>query len=235
MDIVRQKQIREWTLLGLVGTMALVANLPSHLLDRIGVEPGLLMAVLGLMVVFALFLYVRFFFFLLYALLAAGANLPQQWADSLGISQTPMLVALIAMVSLSLLNYGAKMLPTGLEPKKRKQNLEATQVLIDAIERRNLPYVKTLLTMDFDIDDAGADGMTPLMRAAQRGEFKIVQMLIKRGASPLLVGPSGKASDLALQNNFPSVTEFLKKVEEVQTAEAARRAASEPQGNAVVA
>lgn len=235
MDIVRQKQIREWTLLGLVGTMALVANLPSHLLDRIGVEPGLLMAVLGLMVVFALFLYVRFFFFLLYALLAAGANLPQQWADSLGISQTPMLVALVAMVSLSLLNYGAKMLPTGLEPKKRKQNLEATQVLIDAIERRNLPYVKTLLTMDFDIDDAGADGMTPLMRAAQRGEFKIVQMLIKRGASPLLVGPSGKASDLALQNNFPSVTEFLKKVEEVQTAEAARRAASEPQGNAVVA
>lgn len=234
MDIVKQKQIREWTLIGLVGTMALIANLPRHLLDSVGVEPGLLMAVLGLMVVFALFLYVRFFFFLLYALLAAGANLPQQWADSLGISQTPMLVALIAMVALSLLNYGAKMLPTGLEPKKRKQNLEATQVLLDAIERRNLPYVKTLLTMNFDIDDAGADGMTPLMRAAQRGEFKIVQMLIKRGASPLLIGPSGKASDLALQNNFPSVTEYLKKVEEVQIAEAARRAASELQGNAAV-
>jgi hypothetical protein len=34
MDIVRQKQIREWTLLGLVGTMALVANLPPSILDR---------------------------------------------------------------------------------------------------------------------------------------------------------------------------------------------------------
>jgi ankyrin repeat protein len=192
------------------------------------------MAVLGLMVVFALFLYVRFFFFLLYALLAVGANLPQTWADSLGISQTPMLMALIAMVALSLLNYGAKTLPTGLEPKKRKQNLEATRVLVDAIERRNLSYIKTLLTMDFDLDDSGPDGMTPLMRAAQRGEFKIVQMLIRRGASSLLVGPSGKASDVALQNNFPSVTEFLKKVEEVQMTEAIRRAASEPRSDAAV-
>ncbi len=231
MDIVKQKQIREWTLLGLVGAMALVANLPRGLLDRIGVEPGLLMAILGVMVVFALFLYVRFFFFLLYALLAVGANLPEQWADSLGISKTPLLAALIAMVVLSLLNYGAKTLPSGLEPKKRKQNPEATKVLLDAIERSNLPYVKTLLTMDFDLDTADDEGMSPLMRAAQRGEFKIVQMLIKRGASPFIVGPSGKASDVALQNNFPAVNEFLKKVEEVQSAEAARRAASVPDTN----
>ena len=64
MDIVRQKQVREWTLLGLVATMAVVANLPRSFLDAMGVEQGLLMAMLGLMVVFALFLYVRFFFFL---------------------------------------------------------------------------------------------------------------------------------------------------------------------------
>lgn len=236
MDIVRQKQIREWTLLGLVGMMALIANLPRHLIDKIGVEPGLLMAMLGLMVVFALFLYVRFFFFLLYGLLAIGANLPDKWANSLGISQTPMLVALVAMVALSMLNYGAKMLPSGLEPKPRKQNSEATQVLLDAIERGNLPYIKTLLTMQFDLDTGDAQGMTPLMRAAQRGNFKVVQMLIKCGASSLLSGPSGRASDVALQNNFPAVSEFLKKVEEVQQAEAARRAAPQGQsGSAAVA
>jgi hypothetical protein len=62
MDIVRQKQVREWTLLGLVATMALVANLPRAALESIGIEQGLLMAMLGLMVVFALFLYVRFSF-----------------------------------------------------------------------------------------------------------------------------------------------------------------------------
>jgi hypothetical protein len=227
MDIVRQKQIREWTLLGLVGAMALIANLPPHLIEKVGMEPGVLMSLLGLMVVIALFLYVRFFFFLLYALLAVGANLPDQWANSLGISTMPMLVALIIMVALSMLNYGAKMLPSGLEPKPRKQNTEATQVLLDAIARDNLPYIKTLLTMQFDLDTVDDQGLTPLMRAAQKGNFKVVQMFIKCGASPLVSGPSGRASEVALQHNFPAISEFLKKVEEVQSAEVVQRAAKE--------
>lgn len=229
MDIVRQKQVREWTLLGLVATMALVANLPHSLLDRIGVEQGLLMTMLGLMVVFALFLYVRFFFFLIYFLLAIGANLPEKWAESLGISQTPMLVALITMVVLSVINYSAKALPTGLEPKKRKENPEATQMLVDAIDKRNLSYFKTLLTMDFDVDLPAADGMTPLMRAAQKGDFKMVQMLIRRGASALPEGPSGRASDVALKNNFPKVAEFLTRVETVHAAAADTKGPAEPQ------
>lgn len=228
MDIVRQKQVREWTLLGLVATMALVANLPRSILESIGIEPGLLMAMLGLMVVFALFLYVRFFFFLLYALLAVGANLPEQWAQSLGISQTPMLIALIAMVSISVLNYTAKKLPTGLEPKIRKANPEATQMLLDAIDKRNASYFRTLLAMDFDIDLAGSDGVTPLMKAAQKGEFKMVQMLIRRGASALPEGPSGRASDVALKNNFPKVAEFLARVESVHAAAAANQASPAP-------
>lgn len=223
MDIVRQKQVREWSLLGLVGLMAVVANLPESLLQRIGIEQGLLMAMLGLMVVFALFLYVRFFFFLIYFLLAIGANLPEQWAQSLGISQTPMLIALIAMVALSVLNYTAKALPTGLEPKKAKENPEATQMLIDAIEKKNLTYFKTLLTMDFDVDLPGPDGMTPLMRAAQKGEFKMVQMLIRRGASALPEGPVGRASDVALKNSFPKVAEFLTKVESVHADAASKQ------------
>jgi hypothetical protein len=236
MDIVKQKQIREWALLGLVGTMALTANLPRQLLSNIGVAPELLMTILGLMVVLALFLYVRFFFFLLYALLAVGANLPDKWAESLGISQTPLLATLVAMVALSLLNYGVKILPSGLEPRQRKQNPEATQVLLNAIAHGNHAYVNTVLSMDFDLDTIDDEGMTPLMRAAQRGDFKIVQRLIKRGASPALVGPSGKASDVALQNNFPAVNEFLKRVEEVEAAEAARRVATHSQpGSTAVA
>ena len=200
--------------------MALIANLPPQLLSSIGIDPSLLMAILGLMVVLALFLYVRFFFFLLYALLAVGANLPDKWAEGLGISQTPLLAALMTIVALSLLNYGVKILPSGLEPKKRKQNPEATQVLLNAIERDNISYINTVLTMDFDLDTVDEAGMTPLMRAAQRGNLKIVQMMLKRGASPSLAGPSGRASDVALQNNFPAVTECLKKAEEADAAEA---------------
>ncbi len=235
MDIVRQKQVREWTLLGLVATMALVANLPRSILDSIGVEQGLLMAMLGLMVVFALFLYVRFFFFLLYALLAVGANLPEQWAQSLGISQTPMLIALIAMVAMSVLNYTAKKLPTGLEPKKLKENPEATQMLLDAIDKRNPSYFKTLLSMDFDVNLAGPDGVTPLMKAAQKGDFKMVQMLIRRGASALPEGPAGRASDVALKHNFPKVAEFLTRVESVHAAAAEKQAPRETQATPAIA
>lgn len=235
MDIVRQKQVREWTLLGLVATMALVANLPQSALDSIGIEQGLLMAMLGLMVVFALFLYVRIFFFLLYALLAVGANLPEQWAQSLGISQTPMLIALIAMVALSVLNYTAKKLPTGLEPIKRKANPEATQMLLDAIDKRNGSYFKTLLTMDFDVDLAGPDGVTPLMKAAQKGDFKMVQMLIRRGASALPEGPAGRASDVALKNNFPKVAEFLTRVETVHAAAAEKQGSGQGQATPAIA
>lgn len=117
MDIVKQKQIREWTLLGLVGLMALAANLPPHILESVGLEAHLLMPILGLLVVLALFLYVRLFFFLIYALLAVAANMPEKWAEALGISQMPLLGALIVMVAISLLNYRAKVLPSGLEPK----------------------------------------------------------------------------------------------------------------------
>lgn len=233
MDIVRQKQIREWTLLGLVGTMALVANLPPRVLESIGVETSLLMGVLGLMVFIALFLYVRFFFFLLYALLAVGANLPEQWAEGLGISQTPLLMALVAMVALSLANYSARLLPSGLEPKPRKQNPEATKVLLQSIERGNHAYVNTVLTMDFDLDTVDDEGLTPLMHAARRGDLKIVQALLKRGASPSLTGPSGRASDMALQSNFPAVTECLKRAEDA--AEAARQAATQSPPNAAIA
>lgn len=232
MDIVLEKRIREWSLIGLVSVMAVIANLPKDILGRIGVQAELLMAVLGVLIVLALFLYVRFFFFLVFILLAAGANLPEHWAATLGLSREALLGTLVVMVAMSLLNYGAKLLPTGLEPKPRKKNPEAADLLFEAIERRNLSYFKTLLTMDFDLDAFNAEGITPLMKAAQRGEFKMVQMLIRRGASPLIEGPAGRASHMALVASFPAVNEFLRRVEEVQSAEAAARGGSAAKGTA---
>jgi hypothetical protein len=182
------------------------------------------MAVLGVLVVLALFLYLRFFVFLLYVVLAAGANLPEHWAEGLGLSREMLLATLVVMVAMSLLNYGAKLLPSGLEAKKREPNPEATRVLVHAIERGNLSYVKTLLTMDFDLDTMDDQGMSPLMRAAQRGDLKMIQMMLKKGASSLLIGPSGKASDVALAHNFPAINEFLQRIGEAEAAEAARKA-----------
>jgi hypothetical protein len=224
MDIVQEKRIREWTLLSLVGIMALVANLPRRLLNDIGVQPDLLMAVLGVLVLLALFLYVKFFFFLLFMLLTVGANVPGKWAQELGMNQEVLLATLIAMVAMSLLNYAAKLLPTGLEKRARKQNPRAFETLRNAIERGNVSYVATLLSMDIDLDAADADGMTPLMLAARRGDIKIARLILKHGASPSIAGPSGRASAIALQNNFPAVSELIKVAEEVDSAELVRRA-----------
>ena len=219
MDLVTQKRIRESLLLGLVTLMAVVANLPPSFAHAFGVEPGLIMSVLGLLVVLALFLYVRFFFFLLYALLAVGANLPERWAEGLGIHQGPLLATLVSMVLLSVLNYSAKVLPTGLEKVQRKKNPEATQVLLNAIDRGNLSYIKTVLTMEFDLDAMGDQGMTPLMRAAQRGDMKVVELLLSKGASPSIDGSEGRAVDIALRNSFPAVTERLLRAEEQEQAQ----------------
>lgn len=234
MDIVKKQQYREWTLLGLVGTMALVANLPRQVLDNIGIEPRLMMGVLGLMVVLALFLYVRFFFFLLYALLAVGANVPEKWAAGLGISQTPLLAALIIMVTMSLLNYRVKMLPSGLEPKKRKQNPEAMQVLLSAIERGNVSYIRTVLSMDFDLDILDEQGMSPLMRAARRGDLGIVEMLVKGGASASFTAPAGKAADIAMKSGFPAVSEYLRKQEESEATNVVPSGPVAPRDDSVV-
>lgn len=197
MDIVKQRRIREWMLLSLVGLMALVANLPTSTLDAAGLERGIIMAVLGLVVILALFLYVRFFFFLLYSLLTVGANLPEQWAEALHISTGPLLLTLISMVCVSLLNYGIKLLPSGLDPKPKKKNPEAIQVLLNAIDRGNPNYIRSVLSMNFDVNMTGDTGQTPLMRAAQRGDEATVDVLLRYGADPGLVGTGGAPADLA--------------------------------------
>ena len=212
MDIVQQRRAREWTLLLLVGAMALVANLPDDFLALVRIERGVIMAVLGLVVVMALFLYVRFFFFLLYTLLAVGANLPEQWATSLNIAQGPLLMTLICMVSLSLLNYAIKLSPSGLEPQKKKPNAQAIQVLLNAIDRGNLPQVKSVLSMDFDLNMMGERGQTPLIRAAQRGDAVIVDLLLQHGADPSMMGAEGLAADAALQAGHPELAAKLREL-----------------------
>lgn len=191
---------------------AIAANLPENLLQAAGLRPGYIVAVLGLLVVFALFIYLRFFFFLLYVLLAIGANVPTQWAEALGISQLPLLVALIAMVGLSLLNYGVKLLPTGLETSKseHKQSSEGTKALLTAIERGNTAQVRQILAMGIDPNLPGENGMTPLMQSAQLGYAEMVDALLEAGADPSLTSAKGHtAYDLAFRKGFVAIVKRL--------------------------
>jgi hypothetical protein len=204
---------QEIVLLSLVSLMAIAANLPRDLMDPIGLRPGYMIALLGFLVVVALFLYLRFFFFLLYVLLAIGANVPAQWAEALGISQLPLLVTLIAMVGFSLLNYGVKLLPSGLEAQSaslQKQSTEGTKALLAAIERGNVQQVRQILDVGINLNLAGEAGLTPLMLAAQLKHAEIVEALLVAGADPAITTPRGQtARDFALRQGHVSIVKRL--------------------------
>ena len=203
---------QELTLLGLVALSAIVANLPGSLLEPLGIRPAYLLALLGLVVVLALFLYLRFFFFLLYVLLAIGANVPAQWAEALGISQVPLLVALVAMVGMSLINYGVKLLPSGLETAAAapKQSVEGTKALLAAIERGNAQQVRQILAMGIDPDLAGEVDITPLMLASRQGNLELVDLLLAAGADMTRTTADGRtARDFAIRKHHAAIIQRL--------------------------
>lgn len=206
------RRTQEIFLLSLVSMAAIAANLPVDVLRPYGIEPRYIVAVLGIMVVLAMFFYLRFFFFLLYVLLAVGANVPEQWAAALGLSQLALLVTLGAMVGLSLLNYAIKLLPTGLEKPEDipKQSVEGTKALLTAIERGNSPQVKQILSIGIDPNLAGDGGITPLMLAAQLGYADMVEALVTAGANPAQTNTEGQtARDLAFRKGFVAIVKQL--------------------------
>jgi hypothetical protein len=212
MDYLRARRIKEMILFALVSLTAVVANLPNDILQRYGLDAKYLLALLGISVLTALFLYLRFFFFALYALIAVGANMPDRWAEGLGISRVPLLVTLVVMVGISLANHRAKLMPTGLEAKSRKhKSAEATKALLAAIDKGNVDYARRVLELGFDPDDAGDDGLTPLLKATIAGNAQMVALLLTNGASPMQVAPDGlTAIDYALKHGHQVILERLR-------------------------
>lgn len=207
-----RRRTQEILLLALVAMAAIAANLPHDVLLPIGIDPGYIVALLGFLVVLALFLYLRFFFFLLYVLLAVGANVPAQWATALGVSQLPLLITLATMVGLSLLNYAIKLLPSGLEKPLAvyKQSSEGTKALLSSIERGNTLQVRQVLAISIDPNLPGETGLTPLMLAAQLGYTEMVAVLLAAGADPALANPDGHtARDLAFRKGFAAIVKQL--------------------------
>ncbi len=82
------------------------------------IEKDDLLAVLGCGIVIGLFFYLKFFF-LAVVLLVLGANLDQTIAEHLNVSKIPLILAMVAIVGTSLINYVFKLLPTGLQTKPR--------------------------------------------------------------------------------------------------------------------
>ncbi len=212
-DLLTRIRIREMVLMGLIALTAVMANLPREWVEQnLSVDQNTLVAVLAVVVISGLFLYLRFFFFLAVVLLIAGANMPEQIADGLNVSKLPLLLALVAMVGISLINQVVKLLPTGLEPRPKERSPEGVRAMFYAIEKNNLAYAQKVLSMNFDPNLLHETGYSPLAYAAIKGNAKMVRLFLRNGATPTLVTKEGDTPiELALRSGNTEIADVLRR------------------------
>lgn len=210
-DLLTRMRVREVLLFSLIVMAAILAQMPAETLEDYGIHRNYLLGVLGCGIVLGLFFYLKFFFFLAVVLLILGANLDQQIAEYIEISKIPLVLALVAMVGISLINYVVKLLPTGLEPKAKEKSPEGIRALFYAIEKSNLVYAQKVLEMNFDPNLHHDNGYTALAYAAMKGNTRMVELLLKTGADPTLVTKEGDTPvELALRLGHAEVADLLK-------------------------
>jgi len=210
-DLLTRMRVREVLLFGLIALAAVLAQLPPEFLEDFGVERNYLLGVLGCGIILGLFFYLRFFFFLAVVLLILGANLDEQISEYINISKVPLVLALVAMVGISLINYVVKLMPTGLEPKVREKSPEGVRALFYAIEKSNLVYGQKVLEMNFDPNLQHDNGYTALAYAAMKGNGRMVELLLRNGADPTVTTRDGDTPvELALRLGHSEVADMLK-------------------------
>ena len=220
-DLLTRMRVREVLLFGLIAMTAVFANLPAETIAELGINHDYLIAALGCAVVIGLFLYLRFFFFLAVALLIVGANMPEQIAERFNISKIPLILALVALVGVSLINYVVKLLPTGLEPKPKEKSAEGVRALFYAIEKNNVVYGQKVLSMNFDPNLHHDNGYTPLAYAAMKGNPQMVELFLRNGADPAQTTREGDTPvELALRMGHNEVADALKRARQQREAAA---------------
>jgi ankyrin repeat protein len=129
----------------------------------------------------------------------------------------PLILALAAMVGVSLINYVVNLLPTGLDTKPKEKSAEGIKTLFYAIEKGNLVYAQKILSMNFDPNLLADNGYTPLMYAAARGNAQMVDLLLRNGADVSIMSKEGDtALELALRMGSSEVADILKKARQEQ-------------------
>ena len=212
MDFLKARKYREWVLVGLVSLATIFALLPSDIADELSINRAYIAAILGILLVIALFFYLKFALFIMVAVLVIGANVTDNWSETLGISKLPLIIALVAMVGVSLINYVVSVLPTGLEPKPRDKSPEGIKAMFYAIEKDNLVYAQKVMAMGFDPNLLSDNGYSPLQYAAMRGNSQMVELFIRNGASVNLLSKEGEsAMELALRLGHGEAADVVKK------------------------
>jgi len=184
--------------------MSLLANLPDDILGNT-IDRRMLLGALMSLIVVAMFRYLQMFLLILITILAIGANLPADLATAMGISQTALLVALVALISAALLNRKVKLLPTEAETP-----FDERQAMFEAIAKGDQATLHRMLVMNVKVNFTH-NGTTPLHLAAEKGYPDILQLLIKYGADYRKKNADGlTALEIALaKKKFIKTTEIL--------------------------
>ncbi len=220
-----KKQIKssEIIILVLVSLMSFASNLPDQVADNM-FDKKLVLFVLTASVVIALFRYLRLMLFIAIVILALGANLPQEFAENMGFSPMIMLAVLGFLVTVSLLNYAFKLLPTEVEESSGEAP-DTRYELLKAITKGDQGAVFGLLNLDIDINFM-ENGQSPLHLAVAKGYPDIVRMLVNHGANLEALNDEGKTPiDVALDKRFIRSSEILYKAAQFQ---AGRQNAASP-------
>ena len=172
------------------------------------VSRKVLLIVLTATIVIALFHYLRLMLFITIAALAIGANLPDDLALSLGISPAIMLAFLGLLISVSLVSYFFKLLPTGIEQAKI-DTAESRKSVLAAIMKGDLVNLHRLIGMNVELNFI-QDGTMPVFIAAENGYTDVMQILVHHGAKFRVQNSAGKTPiEVALDKGYTRIAEIL--------------------------
>jgi uncharacterized RDD family membrane protein YckC len=83
--------------------------------------------------------------------------------------------------------------------------------VMTAVMYRDQAGATQLLNLGWWPDRPDSNGVTPLMAAAMNGDAAMTELLLSRGANPLLRGPAGSTLDYANRGGNTTVVELLRK------------------------
>ncbi len=159
--------------------MSFLANVPDSILGNL-VDKKIVLVALTTLVVVAMFRYLQMLLLLTISILAIGANLPEDMASALGISQIALLVSLGILVAITLANRVLNWLPT--EKDAAKSGIgDVRQNILAAIAKGDRATLQSLLLTNPAVNFT-FNGTTPLHLAAEKGYPDIVRLLIGYGA-----------------------------------------------------
>ena len=184
-----QFKSREVLILLAASVMSFLANLPDSILGNL-VDRRWLLGALAALVVVAMFRYLQTILLLTICILAIGANIPEELAAALGISQLALIVSLAVLVTITLLNRVVKLLPTEREAPSTEIS-SWRQTMMAAIAEGDQATLLCLLAMNKNVNFLH-DGNTPIHLAAEKGHTDIMRMLISHGADFRVKNSAGK-------------------------------------------